>query len=507
MGDEGVQMEKRLGLLNGCGIIIGNIVGSGIFISPTGVLKSSGSIGMSLAMWIACGLYSILGALCYAELGTTIKASGGEYAYIHEAFGPLLAFVQLWATMLIIRPAAQAIVAATFAKYIIQPFLDEDCESPQFAINCIGCACVLLITFINCVSIRASTLINDVFMVAKVLSLVLIIVTGGYYMIFEDAAENYRGAFDDTITDPFELSMAFYSGMFAYAGWNYLNFMTDEIINPNRNLPLAIVISLPLVTVIYVLANVAYFAAMRPDELLSSPAVGITFADKFLGSASWIMPILVAMSTFSAVNGSILTGSRLTLVGAKYRQLPQLLAMVNLKFLTPIPSVILTGVISCLMILPGNIGAVLNYFSFVFYFTIDLSVAVLIYLRIKRPELERPIRFYIIFPVAFVVICTIVLLFSIYADPFSTGIGILMAMSAVPVYFIFIVFQDKLHVVKIPQMTDAVTFFLQKWLMMCLESSGGAATKTDKAVELEDRGQGSSVEVADNVGQKGDTDA
>ncbi len=114
--DGGVQLEKRLGLLNGCGIIIGNIVGSGIFISPSGVVKSCGSVGMSLAFWVVCGLYSILGALCYAELGTTIKASGGEYAYIHEAFGPLAAFVQMWVTVVVIRPAALAIVALTFAN-------------------------------------------------------------------------------------------------------------------------------------------------------------------------------------------------------------------------------------------------------------------------------------------------------------------------------------------------------------------------------------------------------
>ena len=404
MVEKEVKLEKRLGLLNGCGIIIGNIVGSGIFISPTGVLISSGSIGMSLAMWIVCGLYSILGALCYAELGTTIKTSGGEYAYIYEAFGPVLAFVQMWVTMLVIRPAAHAIIAATFAQYIIQPFLGEDCTSflgedctsSQMSINCIAIASILLITIINCVSVRASTTINDVFMVAKLSSLILIIVTGGYYMIFEDAAKNYEGIFEGTITNPFELSMAFYSGMFAYAGWNYLNFMTDEIENPNRNLPLAIVISLPLVTVIYVLVNVAYFAAMKPNELISSSTVGISFAEKFLGPVSWIMPILVAMSAFSAINGSVLTASRLTFVGAKYHQMPQLLAMVNINSLTPIPSVILTGVISCLMVLPGNIGMVLNYFSFVFYFTIDLSVGALIYLRFKRPDLERPIKFNII---------------------------------------------------------------------------------------------------------------
>ena len=427
MGEEGggVGLEKRLGLLNGCGIIIGNIVGSGIFISPTGVLKNCGSVGMSLVFWTACGLYSILGALCYAELGTTIKASGGEYAYIYEAFGPLMAFMQMWVTVVVIRPAAQAIVALTFAQYLVQPFQDlmgGSCteEDTKLAVLCLAFVCIFLITFINCVSIKVSTWINDIFMIAKVLSLILIIVAGLYHMIFKGQTQNYEGAFEGTITDPFTLSMAFYSGMFAYAGWNYLNFMTDEIVNPNRNLPLAIIISLPLVTVIYVLANVAYFAAMSSEELKTSTAVGIDFADKFLGVIAPIMPLLVACSTFSAVNGSIMTGSRLTFVGAKKRQMPQFLAMVNTDFMTPIPSVILTGFITCLMALPDDIGSVLNYFSFVFYFTIELAILVLIYLRFTRPELERPIKFPIVMPILFVIICSAVLLLSIKADWVNT---------------------------------------------------------------------------------------
>ena len=485
---EEVGLEKRLGLLNGCGIIIGNIVGSGIFISPTGVLKNCGSVGMSLVFWTLCGLYSILGALCYAELGTTIKASGGEYAYIYEAFGPLMAFMQMWVTVLVIRPAAQAIVSLTFAQYIVQPIADHlelGCspEDTKTAVLCLAFACIFLITFINCVSVKVSTWINDIFMIAKVLSLVLIILTGAFHMIFKGQTQNYKGAFEGTIWNPFDMSMAFYSGMFAYAGWNYLNFMTDEIVNPNRNLPLAIIISLPLVTVIYVLANVAYFAAMSPEEMKASSAVGISFADEFLGPVSWIMPILVACSTFSAVNGSIMTGSRLTFAGAKNRQMPQFLAMINLDFKTPIPSVFLTGFISCLMCLPDDIGSILNYFSFVFYFTIELAVCVLIFLRFKRPELERPIKFPIVMPIAFVLICTLVLLLSIKADPMSTVMGLLMTLSAIPVYFIFVVWEDKLRIIYIPQIVEKFTLFLQKWLKLVPEKADNAIQMTPTSGE------------------------
>jgi amino acid transporter len=223
---EGVQMEAKLSLMNGVGIIIGNIIGSGIFISPKGVLSACGSLGMSLVLWVACGIYSSLGAMCYAELGTTMKTSGGDYVYIYEAFGPIVAFMQLWVTMLVIRPACQAIISVTFAQYLVQPFIG-DCEVEN-AVKLIAIVCIMLITFINCTSIRVSTFINDTFMVAKVLSLVLIIVTGGIYMMLGEV-DNYSAPFEGTIYSPFQLSMAFYNGMFAYSGWNYLNFMTEEI--------------------------------------------------------------------------------------------------------------------------------------------------------------------------------------------------------------------------------------------------------------------------------------
>jgi amino acid transporter len=481
-GKNAVQMEAKLSLTNGVGIIIGNIIGSGIFISPKGVLEASGSIGMSLILWVACGVYSSLGALCYAELGTTMKTSGGDYVYIHEAFGPIVAFMQLWVTMLVIRPACQAIISVTFAQYLVQPFVG-DCDMEN-EIKAIAIVALMLITFINCTSVKLSTFINDSFMVAKILSLVLIIVTGAYYMFAEGRVENYNNAFEGTKYEPTTLSMAFYSGMFAYAGWNYLNFMTDEIDNPNRNLPLAIVISMPLVTTIYVLANVAYFSAMSVDQLLASPAVGITFAETYLGPISWIMPILVAMSTFSATNGSILTGSRLTFIGAKYKQLPQLLAMVNTTFLTPIPSVLLTGIVSVLMVLPGNIGDVMVYFSFVFYFTIDLAVCALIYLRLKHPNWERPIKLPLILPILFVIICSFILGCSVYEAPYVTGVGILATLSALPVYFIFIVFSDKLDVIGISSLVEKVTVVLQKLLSLCLEEAVPVGKET--AIQLDD---------------------
>nr|CDQ02363.1 BMA-AAT-2, isoform e [Brugia malayi] len=136
-----IHLERRISLSNGCAIIVGVIVGSGIFVSPKGVLIESGSAGLSLIIWILSGAFATMGAFVYAELGTTIPKSGGEYAYISEAFGPLPAFLFLWAALIIINPTSNAIMALTFAQYTLQPFF-KNCELPDYAVRLLA-ACII----------------------------------------------------------------------------------------------------------------------------------------------------------------------------------------------------------------------------------------------------------------------------------------------------------------------------------------------------------------------------
>lgn len=218
--DNKIQLKRSLNLFNAISIMLGVIIGSGIFVSPKGVLEKSGSIGASLVVWTLCGLLSMLGALCFAELGTSIASSGGEYYYIRLAYGPLPSFLYLWVTVIIILPCGNAISALTFAKYALQPLFHGQ-EPPVQAVRLTALAILFLLVYINCVSIDASIKVQNSFTMGKVLALSVIIAYGVYWML-TGKAENFQtpdAIWENTQTNWPSLAQAFYAGFYTYSGW------------------------------------------------------------------------------------------------------------------------------------------------------------------------------------------------------------------------------------------------------------------------------------------------
>ncbi|ESO82840.1 hypothetical protein LOTGIDRAFT_109029 [Lottia gigantea] len=437
----GVKLKKTLGLFNGVAIIVGVIVGSGIFVSPKGVLLEAGSVGLCMIIWALCGIICLIGAMCYAELGTCILKSGADYAYIMETFGGLPSFLYLWVALIIIFPTGNAITALTFSNYILQPFF-SDCEMPDVSVRLLAALCITVLTFINCWSVKLASKVQDIFTVSKVLALIIIIITGLVFMGM-GSTESFQEPFKGSTTKPGHFAMAFYSGLFSYAGWNYLNFVTEELKEPYKNLPRAIYISLPLVTVIYILANISYFVILSPAEMLKSDAVAVTFADRTLGVMSWIMPVFVALSTFGSLNGCLFTSSRLFFVGARYGHLPGFLATINPKLMTPVPALIFGCGMSLVMLCSSDIFALINYGAFVESLFIGVTIAGLIMLRYTRPDMERPIKVHIALPIFFVIICIFLIITPLTTSPMECLMGIIMICTGIPVYILGVLWTSK----------------------------------------------------------------
>ncbi|KAM5193706.1 large neutral amino acids transporter small subunit 2 [Mantella aurantiaca] len=443
-GAGGVALKKEIGLVSACGIIVGNIIGSGIFVSPKGVLENAGSVGMALIVWIVTGVITAVGALCYAELGVTIPKSGGDYSYVKDIFGGLAGFLRLWIAVLVIYPTNQAVIALTFSNYVLQP-LFPTCFAPESGLRLLAAVCLLLLTWINCSSVRWATRVQDIFTAGKLLALGLIIIMGivqickGEYFWLEpkNAFENFQEP------DIGLIALAFLQGSFAYGGWNFLNYVTEELVNPYKNLPRAIFISIPLVTFVYVFANIAYVTAMSPQELLASNAVAVTFGEKLLGVMAWIMPISVALSTFGGVNGSLFTSSRLFFAGAREGHLPSVLAMIHIKRCTPIPALLFTCLSTLLMLVTSDMYTLINYVGFINYLFYGVTVAGQIVLRWKQPDIVRPIKVNLIFPVIYLLFWAFLLVFSLWSEPVVCGIGLAIMLTGVPVYFLGVHWQNK----------------------------------------------------------------
>ncbi|XP_048092554.1 solute carrier family 7 member 8a [Alosa alosa] len=439
-----VALKKEIGLVSACGIIVGNIIGSGIFVSPKGVLENASSVGLALIVWIVTGIITAIGALCYAELGVTIPKSGGDYSYVKDIFGGLAGFLRLWIAVLVIYPTNQAVIALTFSNYVLQP-LFPTCFPPENGLRLLAAVCLLLLTWVNCASVRWATRVQDMFTAGKLLALALIIIMGivqickgkVYWLEPAHAFEPFQ-EYDVGL-----IALAFLQGSFAYGGWNFLNYVTEELVDPYVNLPRAIFISIPLVTFVYVFANIAYVTAMSPQELLASNAVAVTFGEKLLGVMSWIMPISVALSTFGGVNGSLFTSSRLFFAGAREGHLPSLLAMIHVKRCTPIPALLFTCLSTLLMLCTSDMYTLINYVGFINYLFYGVTVAGQIVLRFKEPDIHRPIKISLIWPVIYLLFWAFLLIFSLYSEPVVCGIGLAIMLTGVPVYFLGVYWDNK----------------------------------------------------------------
>ncbi|XP_022908162.1 b(0,+)-type amino acid transporter 1 isoform X2 [Onthophagus taurus] len=403
--NDALHLKRRVGLVSGVALIVGTMIGSGIFVSPSGLLERTGSIGMSFVIWMACGGLSLLGALSYAELGTMNTSSGAEYAYFMDAFGAPPAFLFSWASTLVLKPSQMAIICLSFGKYAVEAFVTE-CEPPEIVVKMVTLLTIVVILYINCYSVNLATSVQNIFTAAKLVA-VLIVIVGGAYKMFEGNVQHLKNPFKGTVYSIGNIATAFYTGLWAYDGWNNLNYVTEEIKHPSKNLPRSIVIGIPLVTICYALINVSYLTVMSPLEMMTSEAVAVTFGNRLLGAMAWLMPLSVTISTFGAANGTLFAAGRLCFAASREGHLLDILSYVHIKRYTPAPGLIFHSLIAGAMVLYGTIDSLIDFFSFTAWIFYGGAMLALIVMRFTKPNHPRPYKVPVIIPI-------LVLLVSIY---------------------------------------------------------------------------------------------
>ncbi|KAI2807169.1 b(0,+)-type amino acid transporter 1, partial [Blomia tropicalis] len=438
-----VGLKRRISLLSGTALITGTMIGSGIFVSPKGVLERSGSIGLSLIVWIGSGVISLLGALCYAELGTLITKSGAEYSYILESFGGPLAFLFSWISVFILKPAMLSIICLTLSEYIVQPFYPE-CQPDSYAIKLIAIFFIVTITYVNCYSVSLATSTQNIFTAAKLLAIIIIVI-GGVVHLLQGNTHHISKGFEGSKSVS-DIASAFYSGLWAYDGWNNLNYVTEELINPRRNLPLAIIFGIPLVTLCYVLVNISYMSVMSIDEILASDAVAVTWGNHILGFAAIIIPISVALSSFGAGNGSCFTSGRLAFAAAREGHLVDVLSYVDMRRYTPSPALVFNAFLSIILVIPGNIESLIDFFSFAAWMFYGVTMLSLVVLRYRSPykDKHRPYKVHLSIPTIMFFVSMYLVICPIMENPqVEYFYATLYIVSGLLVYVPFVIYKLK----------------------------------------------------------------
>ncbi|XP_077988839.1 Y+L amino acid transporter 2-like [Glandiceps talaboti] len=366
--------------------------------------------------------------------------------------------------MIIQKPTSQAVIMLVCIEYIVYPIFPECGLSSVVAKRLLASAGIILITLLNCVSARWSARLTNVLSYSKLLATGVIIVTGLYYL-FTGHTENFNDPFANSTPSVGNIALAMYSGLWAFSGWTTLNYVTEEMANIPRNLPRAIMISVSLVMVVYLLTNISYFAILSPTELLNSNAVAVTFADSTLGVMAWIMPLFVGLSTFGATNASVFSAGRLYFSGAREGQLPDVMAMIHINKRTPVSALLFNVVLSIIMVQISDINTLINYVSFVDWLSTGIAVVGMLWLRYKQPELHRPIKLPLFVPIIFILMTIFLVVIPFYTEPVSSGIGLLIMFAGLPLHFLGVLYK-RTRPKTMKKVLDSMTWFSQMFFQI-----------------------------------------
>ncbi|KAL7644581.1 UNVERIFIED_CONTAM: hypothetical protein RMT77_004118 [Armadillidium vulgare] len=404
--EDKVCLKQEIGFVSCVGIIVGTVIGSGIFISPKGVLLGSGSIGLTLIIWTICGFFSFMGALAFSELGTLFPESGGQYVYYLEGFapkrkkeklfwGPLIAFLYSWVANFFHRPAGLAIQALACSKYLLK-LTSISCKIEKEYYNgedinskILASTLVVAITTFNCYSVKFSTRVINALTAMKLLAL-LFIIYGGIAAFVEGERGSLDTGFEGSKFSYSGIALAFYSGLWAYAGWDNIVLVAREIQNPRKNIIRAMLTSCTIITLVYLATNVSYFILLSKSEFLSSDAVAVEFAEKYFGFYGGLYIVIsVASSIFGSTMGGSFTAVRIAYAAAREGHLPDILSFLNIRHFTPTVAYLLNCFLSLLLIVNSSILGLIFLAGLLDSFFMGLAVALVFVFRITRKNEDR----------------------------------------------------------------------------------------------------------------------
>jgi APA family basic amino acid/polyamine antiporter len=382
-------LRRELGLASASLLVVGGIIGSGIFFTPAEVGRALPTSAWILGVWAAGGLVALAGALTFAELGAMLPEAGGPYVYIREAFGPLVAFLHGWMILLLIASGAIAAVALSFAGYLSR-FVPIDAAGGPLGVAAITIAAV---TLTNVLGVKPGTFAANVFTVSKIAALAALILAGLTITPLPSAGPLTAPPVPPPLSNG--LAAAFVAVLFTIGGWQQTNMVAGEIRDPARTLPRALMLGIAIVIVIYVGANLAYLHALGRDGLAASGAVAADTAERVLGPmGATAITVAAMLSIFGFVNVALLANARVLYALGRDGALFPAAGRVHPRYGSPHVALLLLGGWSIVLLVAtrGSLGALLSGVVFADWVFFGLAAAAVFRLRRLRPDAVRPYR-------------------------------------------------------------------------------------------------------------------
>jgi APA family basic amino acid/polyamine antiporter len=484
------ELVKALGLTSATTLVMGSMIGSGVFIVSAEIAREVNSPALLIGAWLVTGFMTIVGALSYGELAAMMPRAGGQYVYLRESLGKLWGFLYGWTLFLVIQTGTVAAVGVAFGKFMgyffpsiaaenwiwhiakvppiqVGPMVLGNMDVGLNTQNLCGIVIVIFLTVLNIFGLKLGAAVQNLFTIAKVSALAGLVIVGVFVARNAQAiAANFGNfwRFDSphsatgTAAGPFVgvltiLAVAQVGSLFSADAWNNVTFTAGEVKNPKRNLPLALAIGTGVVILLYVAANFIYLMHLPFDgnpngadvvargiKYATSERVGTAVLQQIFGaSGAAVMAIAILISTFGCCNGLILSGARVYYAMAKDGLFFKSTGAVHPKYLTPKNALIVQGIWTCILCLSGTYGQLLDYIIFAVLVFYILTIAGLFVLRRTQPQAERPYRAvgYPVLPAVYIVMAVFIDVVLLRYKPQYTWPGLIIVLLGIPVYFIW----------------------------------------------------------------------
>lgn len=460
------ELVRGLSLTAAVMIVAGSMIGSGIFRKPATMAGQLGSPELLLVVWIVAGIMTFIAALVNSEVSGMIDATGGQYVYFRKMYGDGFAFIYGWSILSVIQTGSQAAIAYVFGEYlgyfikypllpadwsnfsVFMPFVGNIHPFMEFGPKAVAILCIIFLTLINYIGVIFGGLVQTIITFIKIgsmLVLSLLLFASG-----SGSLSNLNGSF----SIPHEslngfiamIGLALSGAFWAYDGWNNVTFVAGEIKEPQRNVPKALLYGTLIVMGLYILMNVAYLYILPVDVMAKSPLVAAEAAQEIFGPAgAAVISIAVIISTFGALNGSILASARVQFAMAKDNLFFNVLGKVHPRFGTPHTSLLLQGFWSAVLVLSGSFDTITDYVIFATWLFYMLGSVGVIVLRKKMPGTPRPYKVwgYPVVPAIFIIFSFLFLVNSLISDSRDAAMGLILILLGLPFYIYWKYFAKK----------------------------------------------------------------